>query len=102
MMVMGKMFAMTNVRALKMEGELVPPFYFINLKCDPDKAVKLREEYPAIQAAWHQNKKHWNTLYMDDNLSDDLIKTLAKHSYDLVVASLPKKSREMLQSLPSH
>ncbi len=98
MKVGSKMFAMTNVRALKMDGEIVPPFHFINLKCNPERAAMLRRTYPAIKPGWHQNKTHWNTLLMERSVPDVLIKELTDHSYDLVVASLSKKDKESLKA----
>ena len=92
----GKMFAMTNVRALKMEGEMVPTFHFINLKCDPDRAQMLRQKYTSITPGWHQNKTHWNTILMTKPPAEKLIKDLIDHSYDLAAASLPKKERQRL------
>jgi predicted DNA-binding protein (MmcQ/YjbR family) len=68
----------------------------LNLKCDPDRAVELREEHEAIIPGYHMNKKHWNTLILDGSLPAGLVKELIRHSYDLVFASLPKKTREML------
>jgi predicted DNA-binding protein (MmcQ/YjbR family) len=87
--VMGKMFALTNVEAF--EG--------INLKCEPELAAQLREEYPAVKAGYHMNKKHWNTIVMDGSIGDKLIQQWIDLSYDLVVASLPKKEREALKDL---
>jgi len=94
MKVSGKLFAMTNVQTLKMNGERVSPSHFINLKCDPARAVALRKKHSAITPGWHQNKTHWNTLLMGKPIPDNLIKELTDHSYDLVVASLTKKQRE--------
>jgi predicted DNA-binding protein (MmcQ/YjbR family) len=68
----------------------------LNLKCDPDRAVELREEHEAIIPGYHMNKKHWNTLILDGSLPAGLVKELIRHSYDLVFASLPRKTREML------
>jgi predicted DNA-binding protein (MmcQ/YjbR family) len=68
----------------------------ISLKCDPDRAVELREQHPAITGAWHMDKKHWNGVKMDDSVDLDLVRELIDHSYDLIVASLPKKVREEL------
>lgn len=65
-----------------------------NVKCDPDRALELREEYPAIIPGYHMNKKHWNTVLVDGSLSYTLIKELINHSYELVYKSLPKKLRE--------
>ena len=61
--VMGKMFALTNL-----DGD-----FSINLKCDPDLAIDLREQYPAVLPGYHMNKKHWNTIAIDGSLSNKLI-----------------------------
>jgi predicted DNA-binding protein (MmcQ/YjbR family) len=87
--VMGKMFALTNVEAF--EG--------INLKCESELAAQLREEYPAVKQGYHMNKKHWNTIVMDGSIGDKLIQQWIDLSYDLVVASLPKKERAALKDL---
>lgn len=67
-----------------------------NLKCDPDRAVDLREAHVAILPGYHMNKRHWNTLVLDGSLSDELVRELVDHSWNLVVAGLPKKVRESL------
>ncbi len=67
----------------------------VNLKCDPEKAIRLREQYPAVQPGYHMNKAHWNTIPLD-LVSDQLIKEWTDHSYQLVVAKLPRKLREKL------
>ncbi len=87
--VMDKMFALTNV----------DNFVSVNLKCDPEKAVTLREEYEAVTPGYHMNKKHWNTIEMNGTISDDLIISWVDHSYDLVVSGLPKAKKLALQSL---
>lgn len=81
--VMGKMFALTD---------LVDAFS-INLKCDPERAIELREQFPAIQPGYHMNKVHWNTVVIDGSLSRELILDLIDHSYQLVVDKLPKGKR---------
>lgn len=68
----------------------------ISLKCDPERAISLREEFLAIVPAWHFNKKHWNTVYMHPSISHDFLCELIRHSYDLVVSGLPLKLREEL------
>lgn len=83
------MFALTDVEVF--EG--------INLKCEPELAAQLREEYPAVQPGYHMNKKHWNTILMDGSIGDKLIKQWIDHSYDLVAASLPKKDQAALKAL---
>jgi predicted DNA-binding protein (MmcQ/YjbR family) len=65
----------------------------INLKCDPERSLELRDQFKAIKPGWHMNKKHWNTLVLDGSVPPKLIRELVQHSYDLVVASLPAKSR---------
>lgn len=69
----------------------------VNLKCDPDRAIALREEHPAIIEGYHMNKKHWNTLVLDGSLSDELVQELILHSYRLVVQSLPKKLQDQIK-----
>jgi len=68
----------------------------VSLKCDPDRAVELREQHEGIIPGYHLNKKHWNTVVMDDSVSMDLMHELIDHSYDLIVASLTKKQRESM------
>lgn len=86
---MGKIYALTDT-----ENE-----FKISLKCDPDRAVELREEYPNIKPGWHLNKKHWNTIEMDENMSDDFLNELIDHSYDLILSKLPKKDKVALSEM---
>jgi predicted DNA-binding protein (MmcQ/YjbR family) len=86
--VMGKMFALTD---------LVDEFS-LNLKCNPERAVELREQFPAIQPGYHMSKIHWNTVKMDGSLSQKLILELIDHSYNLVVSKLPAKLRQELKN----
>ena|SRR5258706_9925748 len=65
-----------------------------NAKCDPIKAIELREQYVAIQPGYHQNKKHWNTVTADGSLSTALLKEMIDDSYNLIIQSLPKKTRQ--------
>ncbi len=88
--VMGKMFALTGL-------EHIPPS--VNLKCDPERAIDLRASYPAVQAGYHMNKKHWNTVTMDGSLNDALVEELIDHSYDLVVKGLKKSLKDELANL---
>lgn len=85
--VCGKMFALTGV-------DEFPPR--VNLKCDPDRTIELRDEYDAVIPGYHMNKKHWNTVILDGSMSDDLVWELVDHSYVLVVGSLKKLDRERL------
>lgn len=63
-----------------------------NVKCDPDLAIELREQYPSVQPGYHMNKKHWNTIIVDGSISSKKIKDWINDSYELVLNSLPKKS----------
>lgn len=71
-------------------------FESINLKCDPDRAIELREQYNGVQPGYHMNKKHWNTVYVRSDVPEKLVLELIQHSYDLVLSSLPKKMRDAL------
>lgn len=73
----GKMFALT-----------VPDEFpsTVNLKCDPDRAVELRDQYDAITPGYHMNKRHWNTLVLDGSVPSKLIRELIDHSFELVTA----------------
>lgn len=87
--VMGKMFALCDV----------DEFESINLKCGPTKAIQLREEYPGIVIpGYHMNKKHWNTIVMENNIPGQQIRDWITDSYNLVVAKLPEKDQQKLQS----
>ena len=79
--VMGKMFALIPLERIPLQ---------INLKCDPELAVELRERYQAVQPGFHMNKNHWNTILIDGNLRRDLILDWIDLSYDLVVKGLKK------------
>ncbi len=87
--VMGKMFALTSL----------DHFQFINLKCDPERSLQLREEHPGITPGYHMNKMLWNSVSTDGSIHDKLLKELIDHSYALILASLPKKVREEMEGL---
>lgn len=88
--VMGKMFALTS---------LASETFRANLKCDPDRALELRESYEEVQPGYHMNKKHWNTVSFEGSLKDSMLKELIDHSYDLVVKGLSKKIKAALAEL---
>lgn len=69
----------------------------ITLKCDPFLAIELREHHPEITPAWHFNKKHWNTVFMDGSLKKEMVLSLINHSYEIIVESLPKSKKEELK-----
>lgn len=93
--VMNKMFALTSLRKWE-EGDLS-----VNLKCDPTKAVELREKYPNdVFPGYHMSKKHWNSVTIAySNLTEKTIKHLINHSYELVVSKLTKKEKEKLETM---
>ncbi|HOY47940.1 MAG TPA: MmcQ/YjbR family DNA-binding protein [Flavobacteriales bacterium] len=68
----------------------------MNLKCDPERAISLREEYSAIEAGYHMSKTNWNTLHFE-HLPAELVKELIHYSYDLVYAGLTRKVKESLK-----
>ena len=86
----GKMFAATNPDDFPAR---------VNLKCDPEWAEELRNEHSAVQPGYHMNKKHWNTIILDESLPSELIEQLINHSLRLVVQSLKKADRERLLNL---
>ena len=86
--VMGKVFTLCSLN----------DFQSINLKCNPEKAIELREEYPQIKPGYHMNKTHWNTVYIE-GLSSTLLKELIDHSYELVKAKLTQKEKLVLAEL---
>ena len=72
---------------------------FINLKCDPELSIELREEHDEITPGYHMNKTHWNSASLTGTLNDDMIEELIDHSYNLIVGSLPKKKKTELEGL---
>lgn len=84
--VAGKMFA---VLPLEKPDLLI-------VKCDPVRAIELRERYSGINPAWHFNKTHWNQIDLSGSVAVTLICELIKHSYDVVIAKLPRKVRQQL------
>lgn len=68
----------------------------VNLKCDPERAVELREQYEEIVPGYHMNKKHWNTVSLIGRLDDTMVKELVNHSYELVVRSMSKKDQSLI------
>lgn len=88
--VMGKIFAITGLKHDE---------FRVNLKCDPDRAIELREEHTAITPGWHMSKKHWNTVYFERELASAFLLELIDHSYDRVIKGLPKKNRIELDDL---
>jgi predicted DNA-binding protein (MmcQ/YjbR family) len=68
----------------------------VNLKCDPDRALELRDRFEQVRPGYHMNKKHWNTVEIAGGIPDAEIRAMIDHSYELVVQSLPKKLRDSL------
>jgi len=82
----GKVFALTNIDT----------FGSINLKCDPERATELREQHDYVLPGFHMNKKHWNTVLIGTGATIAQLHQWIDHSYDLVLASLPKVQRAAL------
>lgn len=83
----GKMFALSSLNQWE-KGEPT-----LNLKCNPERAEELRAEYDDIKPGYHMSKVHWNTINVNQGVSDSIIKELIDHSYQLVFESLPRKIR---------
>ena len=83
--VAGKIFALLALDAL-------PPY--VNLKCDPEHAIELRERHGGITPGYHMNKRHWNSVRLDRSVPSPLVRELVSESYRLVVAGLKKRDRE--------
>ncbi len=81
--VMNKMFALIDLEEANS----------ITLKCEPEYALELREQYPSIEGAYHFNKKYWNSVRIDKEVSDKLLQKLIDHSYDEVIKKFTKKLR---------
>ncbi len=83
--VAGKMFSLLSLNNVPLR---------MNLKCDPERAIELREEFDAIIPGYHSNKKHWNTVIIDGSIQPDLLHDLIDHSYTLVVSKLTIKAKK--------
>jgi predicted DNA-binding protein (MmcQ/YjbR family) len=70
---------------------------FVNLKCDPDLALELRARHPAVRPGYHANKRHWNSVDLDGSVDRLELCEMIEHSYDLVVAGLPRAQRDRLR-----
>ena len=88
--VMGKIFAMANEAALPER---------VTLKCEPDLALQLRDQFRGVEPGYHTNKRHWNTVYLDSDVPPDEIESMIDHSYERVVQSLRKKDQAELAKL---
>ncbi|MCB0832367.1 MAG: MmcQ/YjbR family DNA-binding protein [Bacteroidetes bacterium] len=89
--VMGKMFLLTSVSNPE----------FVNLKCDPERAIEYRERYEAVQPGYHMSKKLWNSVYLNAGVPDPLFFGMIDQSYELVAQSLKKAEREKLKRITS-
>lgn len=74
----------------------VENFRFANLKCDPERAEELRDQFNGINPGYHMNKKHWNSVYVNSDVPDNLFYDLIAHSYELIFNSLSVKVKESL------
>lgn len=89
--VMNKIFAMVDLSDIE---------WFV-LKCEQEYAISLRDEHPEITGAYHMNKKHWNPIDMYGSLSDELIRSLIRHSYAQVVKKLPQRIKRENETILS-
>lgn len=87
--VFGRIFALVDIYSVPLH---------ISLKCNPVLAIQLREQYPFINAGYHMNKKHWNTIFIEDNCNPQFIFYLIDHSYEEVEKKLPKKFQNEIRN----
>ena len=80
--VLGKWFAVIPLYDVELK---------VSVKCDPTKAIELRERYNCVEAAWHFNKKYWNSIVFNHDMNDETVKHWIRHSVEEVVKKLPKK-----------
>lgn len=85
----GKIYAITDLKDTK---------FSVNLKANPELSIEWRENHIEIQPGFHMNKKHWNTVDFEGNLSDEFLRYLIHHSYTLVYNALPKAKKLALNS----
>ena len=85
---MGKIFACVDLERPNL----------VVLKCEPDYALELRDQYHGIEGAWHWNKRHWNQIYFDRDVPDTLIRSLIDHSYEQVYKKIPRKVKAEYES----
>jgi len=83
--VTGKIFLITGLSEEKLS---------FNVKCDPDVAIELREQYDCVTPGYHMNKKHWNTIIVDGSVSTKRLEEWIDHSYQLVAKKTPKKMKK--------
>lgn len=86
----GKVFALSSLTKWE-NGKAA-----VNLKCNPERAIELREEYEGVQPGFHMSKVHWNTVTINSDVPEKLLCELITHSYELVFNSLTKKVRESI------
>jgi predicted DNA-binding protein (MmcQ/YjbR family) len=84
----GKMFALASLHGVPATA---------NLKCDPDRALELRDRYEQVRPGYHMNKKHWNTVEIESGIQTAELHEMIDHSYELVTKSLPKAKRKKLE-----
>jgi predicted DNA-binding protein (MmcQ/YjbR family) len=86
--VAGKIFLLASLEAIPLQ---------INIKCDPEKAIELREEYDSVLPGYHMNKKHWNTIIIDGTVPTRNLFEWIDDSYSLVIAGLKKSERKIFE-----
>lgn len=92
--VMNKMFCLTSLEKWEQQEPS------INVKCDPNTALELRSQYEGVvTGGYHMDKKHWNTILINDVIHDEQVMKWIDHSYELIVAKLPRKDRDHLKNL---
>ena len=86
--VAGKIFLLASLESIPLQ---------INLKCNPEKAIELREKYDSVQPGYHMSKKHWNTIIIDGTIANNSLLEWINESYNLVVAGLKRSELKSLE-----
>ena len=97
-----------DVSVMKVKGKMFATFaeedglYRMNLKCDPEQALELRDVFDSVKPGYHMNKKHWNTVYLDGELPAGELQRQIDHSYALVLKGMTKALRRSLETAYDH
>jgi predicted DNA-binding protein (MmcQ/YjbR family) len=92
-----KLFALLSLGKPDLQQVDKPVYWWLNLKCDPQEAVMLRDIFPAVIPGYHMNKLHWNTVILDGSIPVGEIERMIDNSFNLVVGNLPKQQQRAIQ-----
>lgn len=94
--VKNKMFATLALGKMGKSDDESPGVFWMNLKCDPQEAVMLRDIFPSVIPGYHMNKVHWNTIKLDNSIPAGEVKRMVDNSFNLVVSNMTKKDQQSI------